>query len=108
MKKRYSVILFQRYKDGNKRGYCDHFTGYKTVFVDNWHRGCEGNTRAAKNYSRQLGNEYVGRTSFCETDDLVSGLAAVCVRCEESEKNIIRHTTFEFYQNGEKVKTLVA
>ena len=107
MKKRYSVILLQKYKDSKKRGYCDHFTGYKTVFVDNWYRGCEGNTIAAKYYSRQLGNEFVGHTSFCETDDLVSGLAAVCVRCEESEKNIIRRTTFEFYQNGEKVKTIV-
>lgn len=104
MKKRYSVILFQRYKDGTKRGYCDHFTGYKTVFVDNWHRGYEGNTRAAKNYSRQLGMELVRHTAFNETDELVKGLAAVCVHTELSEKGVIREQEYEFYKNGELTK----
>ncbi len=106
MKKRYSVILFQRYKDGNKRDYCDHFTGNKTVFVDNWHRGYDGNVRAAKNYSRQLGSEFVGGTNFPEAEDSVRGLAAVCVHTELSEKNVIRGHVYEFYENGELKKTI--
>lgn len=107
MKKSYHVALLQKYKDGSKRGYCDHIEGYFTAFVDNWSSGQAANRRKAIRLSKQVGALFVNGTDFSERDGLEGGLAAACLMCYTSEKGVLQSVEFDIYKNGELKDTIV-
>ena len=103
MKKSYHVALLQKYKDGSKRGYCDHFDGYLTAHIDNWANGQAANRRKAIRLSKQVGELFVDGTDFSERGGLEGGLSAACLLCYTSEKGVLQSVEFEIYKNGELV-----
>lgn len=105
MKRSYHVALLQKYKDGSKRGYCDHIEGYFTAYIDNWANGQAANKRKAIRLSKQVGELFVDGTDFSERDGLDGGLAAACLMSYTSEKGVLQSVEFEVYKNGELAET---